>query len=216
MKILVLAAVLFTSFLSIAQQSEGYIQYSIDVKALDTSIEVRQQVSMLMDSKMEIFFAENLSRVDFKMGKMYTTSFRINRNTGFALATTSGIGGQLAQPMTVAQVDAAPQSYDSTGTVELVAGERTILGYKCKKAILTSSSGQKTIYWYTEDIMVEVKGLTLLNPLVPGFPLAFSSTENGLSMNFEASNIEKTVEDKEEAFSLIIPEGFKVMPNQPQ
>lgn len=215
MKNLLLSIVILLSFQLFSQTTEGFFQFSIEVKALDTSLSVRQNVAALTDSRMDIYFADKLSRVDFKMGRIYLTSVRINRIKQKAVSlTTSSMAGNFATILPIDQMDANMLEKDTNILVNITGEEKVILGFKCKKAIL-NNNGQITTYWYTNDISVDVKGHAILNPNIPGFPLAFSSSENGMFMSFQASNYKLSLEDKEDLFSIDIPEGFTITPQQP-
>ena len=79
MKKLIILLILTTSQFSFSQITEGYFQYSIDAKAVDTTLKIRQTAAMMIDSKMALYFADSLSRVDMKMGKAYTTSITTDK-----------------------------------------------------------------------------------------------------------------------------------------
>jgi hypothetical protein len=215
MKNLLLSIIVLLSFQLFSQTTEGFFQFSIEVKALDTSLAVRQNVAALTDSRMDIYFADKLSRVDFKMGRIYLTSVRINRITQKAVSlTTSSMAGNFATILPIDQMDANMLEKDTNILVNITGEEKVILGFNCKKAIL-NNNGQLTTYWYTNDLTIDVKGHTILNPNIPGFPLAFSSSENGMFMSFQASNYQLSLDDKEALFSTVIPEGFTITPQQP-
>ncbi|MFT6280287.1 MAG: GLPGLI family protein [Salibacteraceae bacterium] len=211
MKNLFLILFFTVSFQAFSQVTEGYFQYSIDVKPLDTSIDTRQKVGMLIDSKMEIYFADNLSRVDFQMGSMYTTSVRIDRNIQKAISLSTSMAGNYAAELPMDALNANAPQLDPNAVLELFDEEKTILGFKCKKAVLTQD-GNSTIYWVTDEIDIAIQNYSILNPNVPGFPLEFSSTSEGMSMNFKASNHKLNLKDKKEIFSTVIPEEYALTP----
>jgi hypothetical protein len=84
------------------------------------------------------------------------------------------------------------------------------LGYRCSRADLVSGS-TITTYWYTNELSFDVKQQSLVNKNIPGFPLKYNTVSDGLYMEFEATNIEFELKNPEEAFSLKVPEGFKVV-----
>lgn len=183
---------------------------------MDTTAQTRQSIGMLMDSRMAIYYSGEKSRIDFKMGKMYTTSVRINRPENKAISLTESMMGNYAIPLDIAALDFANAAQlDTTTEVILKDEEKTILGFNCKK-VLVIVNGKITSYWYTDEIKVEMKGQTLVNPFVPGFPLSFSAIENGILMTFEASNYSFELEDENKIFSTEIPEGYQIMPSDQQ
>ena len=207
-KITLFLAFSFSIFTGFSQLTEGYLQYNIDVQAVDTSLKAKQQAGMLRNSKMEIFFSQDFSRVDFEMGKMYKLSAVVNLKTNRTISLMSGAIGKLAtRTLTVDSTNMVEQPESS---VELLDETKTILQYKCKKAILTVNGMQST-YWYTDEIDVDISGQQISNSLIPGFPLEFYTVSEGVMMHFTASNIEFDLENKEELFYEDIPPGYTLM-----
>jgi GLPGLI family protein len=194
---------------SFGQITEGYFQYSIEAKAVDTNLRIRQTAAMMIDSKMALYFADGVSRVDMKMGKAYTTSITIDKKQNRVLTVTTGAIGNSASVHRADDVLYQQQAPDSTVKVELLDEEKTILGLKCKKAIM-EISGEKTTYWYTNDIKVQASGQTIVNPNIPGFPVSISGINGGMLMNFELSHYKEGIEDKAATFTTIPPPGFLI------
>jgi GLPGLI family protein len=207
MKKLIILLILTSSQFSFSQITEGYFQYSIDAKAVDTTLKIRQTAAMMIDSKMALYFADSLSRVDMKMGKAYTTSITIDKKRNRVLTVTTGAIGNTASVHRADDVIYQDQLPDTAVHVELIDEDRVILGLNCKKAIMTTD-GKRTTYWYTKDIKVKASSQTIVNPNIPGFPVSISGIEGGLEMNFELSNYYEGIPDKEKIFSTIPPEGF--------
>ena len=69
----------------------------------------------------------------------------------------------------------------------------------------------EVIYWYTNEIVVDKTGQTILNDKIPGFPLYFSMISDGMKMEYQASNYKFQVENKEKVFSLEIPSDYKLI-----
>ena len=209
MKKLFLFLIITFSQFSFGQITEGYFQYSIEAKAVDTSLRIRQTAAMMIDSKMALYFADSLSRVDMKMGKAYTTSITIDKRQNRVLTVTTGAIGNTASVHRADDVVYQEQVPDSTVKVELFDEEKVILGLRCKKAIM-EVNGDKTTYWYTNDIKVQVTGQTIVNPNIPGFPVSISGVNGGMLMNFELSNYKEGIEDKAATFTTIPPQGFQI------
>lgn len=207
-KITLFLAFSFSILTGFSQETEGYLQYNIDVQAVDTTMQAKQQAGLLRNSKMEIFFSQDFSRVDFEMGTMYKLSAVVNVKTNRTISLMSGAIGKLAtRTVTVDSTNAAAQPESS---IELVDETKTILEYECKKAIVTVNGMQST-YWYTEDIDVDISGQQISNSLIPGFPLEFYTVSEGVMMHFTASNIEFELENKEEIFYEDVPAGYTLM-----
>lgn len=204
--LIILILVLTTKF-TFSQIAEGYIQYNIDVIAVDTNISAKQNAALLRDSRMEIYFAEGKNRIDFKMGELYTTSIRINKSMNTAITLSTSMMGKYA---TLNHADELKYNEpDSSAYVELLDETKVILGFACKKAMVYTNQ-KSTVYWYTTEIDVKDIDKSIVNPLIPGFPMEFSSTENGLEMTFKASNYTGILEGKVEIFSTLPPAGYQI------
>lgn len=208
MKLIVSLAFVLLLSSAFSQLKEAYFQYNIEVEAVDTLLQTKQTVAMLRDSRMELYFAPNKSRIDFKMGSISVTSIIVDRDKNITLSISDGYSGKVAQMGTA---EGAPIQKDSTAILQYFDDKRVILGYNCKKVILTEK-GVVTEYWYTEDIKVDTKNQQMINPNVPGFPVVFSKIEDGVKMTFQLSNMKDYLEHSLEAiFFTIPPKGFKLV-----
>ena len=208
MRVLSLVFVLFFVFSANCQLTKGYFQYSIDVEAMDTLLKTRQSVALLRDSKMELYFTKDKSRMDFKMGQVNTISIIVDRKKNTVLSLNSSMMGKAAQ--TGLATDIPIPKKDSSIEVTFSEEKRKILDYNCKKAVLTENNVETT-YWYTTEIQVDGKDYSILNPNIPGFPMQFSKTQDGVLMTFELSNIRKELEDEKQLFSTEVPEGYMLL-----
>lgn len=192
--------------------SEGYFQYTIDVIAIDTSMETRRNVGMLYDSRMELYFAPKLTRADFKMGRMYSSSVIINQEKDSALVLTRSTMGNFAKYQRPDALEQQQMEKDPNAVVEIKDEFKTILGYECQKAIYTSN-GQKMTYWITDSI--RIKGdfsQSVINTDLPGFPMEFSANDGKILYTYTVSNLRLSIPDKAASFSLQVPEDCMLMP----
>lgn len=208
-KILLFLAFNTLIFTGFSQETEGYLQYSIDVHAVDTSLNSRQQAAMLRNSKMEIYFSQNFSRVDFTMGEMYELSAVVNLETNRTISLMSGAIGKFAT-RTITEDPSLSEVDKPVSTIEILDDTKVILEYTCKKAVLTTN-GLESTYWYTEDVDIDISGQQITNSLIPGFPLEFFTVSDGIMMHFTASNIVFSLEDKKGTFFTDIPLGYTLM-----
>lgn len=190
--------------------TEGYLQYHINVEAADTSAETRQNVMMLKNSKMEIYFAEDLSRIDFTMGKVGATSVVLNKKNHIALTTTKSPMGNFATQKTVEDSDLNSSQQDTNAVIVETKETKKILGYDCRKIFL-KSNGKISTYWITDQIDVNETIGEITNRNIPGFPMAFSTQENGMVMEYKLSNIKYELENKSKVFSTEVPEGYTLV-----
>lgn len=213
MKVISLICLLFAfSPLTIkAQINEGYIQFDINVQAVDTSKNAQQSAAMMRNSKMEIFFAQDVSRVDFTLGQISQTSVRINRRENKGVSLSNNVMGKYANIGTADEL-AGEKVEVTTENIKITPFEeyKTILGFKCQKHVM-DNNGVYTTYWITDELEIEGMSEQVVNPNLPGFPLAFTSINNGLRMHFQASNYKSEIPNKKEVFSTEVPEEYVLM-----
>lgn len=191
-----------------SQHKEGLVEYAITVKPADTTALQKQRAALLFDSKMALQFNDSLARMDFKMGKGMLTSVIVNNYLKQGITLNSTSAGKFAFYLTKEYFD--QKSVADSVHVELVNEEKRILGYLCKRANLIAD-GVVTTYWYTLELNFDIKQQAIVNKHIPGFPLKYNSVKDGLYMEFEATNIEFNIKNPETTFSMLIPEGFKVV-----
>jgi GLPGLI family protein len=212
MKYLIFFSFILIQLFSFSQLEEAYFQYSIDVEPVDTSLQTKQTVAMLRDSRMELYFAPNRSRVDFKMGNLSMTSIVVDRNKNVSLTVSESMGRKMAQLDTINLAKSIEK--DPSVILEFSDERKTILGLNCKKVVAVEK-GIRTEYWYTEEIKVDAKDQQIINPNIPGFPVLFSKVENGIKMSFQLSNMkEKHEADLDAIFFTTPPNGFKLIEKQ--
>lgn len=201
----------FLSFGVSSQISEGHFQYAILTTPIDTSLEVRQKTGLMQNSKMDLFFTETKSRIDFNMGTMLYSCIVMDYTIPRALSLSKSPQGSFAAYLGKETLENAAKT-DTTARTELLNETKIILGFECKKAILYQG-GDITVYWYTEEIKIDKRGNPLLNQLIPGFPMSFIKIAEGMRIEYIVSNYETTLEHKDVIFSLMVPEGYKLMTN---
>lgn len=208
---LFLITFLASAHLSInAQITEGYFQFSIDVEAIDTAMDIRRQAAMLRDSKMDLYFSEGRYRIDYHLGNVSTTSIRVDTFKNEALSLTTGMMGNYAYKNTPSSLGFGQMQSDSLFNVQLFDEHAVILGFHCDKAVL-ERNGVRSTYWYTNEIKIAQQGVQLINRDIPGFPLSFTTIENGVRIHYQVSNYKFEIENKDEVFSTDPPESFNMI-----
>lgn len=198
----------FSNGLIFSQIKEGYFQYSIDVEAVDSSLKTKQSVAMLRNSKMELYYTQDKSRMDFKMGQVNEMSIIVDLTENKVLSLNSSMMGKIAKYSLAENIPVSQK--DSTIKVIYPNEKKKILGFNCKKVILVKD-GIEITYWVTDEIQIENKTNQITDPNVPGFPMQFSKTQDGVLMIYELSNMRETIENKGKLFSLDVPEGYQLM-----
>lgn len=183
-------------------QSTGKIIY--DMTFSSDNPDMAMASSMLAGSKMTISFMPKKSKIEISMGMFgkFTTIADTKKKKVLMLVDMMGQKNAAEDKVDKAKADSARAST----TVRLVNETKVILGYTCKKAIVTDKEGKEMIFWYTEDIKMDLSGQKQFNTNVPGVVLEFATNQNDMVISFLASSIEKTVDKKE--FDMKIPEGY--------
>lgn len=214
MKKLILSAIfaICTVATTMAQLEEGHVKFNLDVSASDPQMEMA--VGMMQGSTVDVYFSGESIHSEVNMGAVMKVQTIVLGESGEALILMSGMMGNTAVPTSTeamekeAEANPAPEM-----EIELVDETKEILGYTCKKAIITDEDGNETITWYSEDLKVNTKGQSYHNEQIPGFPLEFTQSANGMSMAFTAAEINEKIDKKKKKtlFSVEIPEGYKEM-----
>ncbi len=204
------ALLILYSVNAFGQKKEGYIEFYIDVQAMDTSLKARQQAGLLRNSQMKVYFMNEKSRLDFKFGELYDIIAVVDWKIDRSLSLFNTPKGKFATKMKAEQYKASQPAADTNMVVVLVDETKTVLNYTCKKAIIKSGDVD-FIYWYTNDFTIDLKGQSIVNSKIPGFPLEFQTIKDGILMNFKASNLEFKLDNKDLIFSTTIPAGYTVI-----
>lgn len=194
-----------------SQIKEGHFQYMIYATPVDTVLETQQKTGMLQNSKMDVFFSETKSRIDFNMGTMFYSCIVVDNTIPRALSLNKSPQGAFAAYLGKETLEKNAE-VDSTARTELLNETKTILGFECKKAILYQR-GEITVYWYTDQIKINNTGNPLINQYIPGFPMSFYKIADGMRIEYIVSNYETVLEHKDVIFSLMVPEGYRLVTN---
>jgi GLPGLI family protein len=211
--ILSLCLTVLTVATAMAQLTEGHVIYSVDVTS--DNPEMAMSVSMMQGTKLEMYFKDDLTRTDVDMGTMMNITTVVDSKSGKVLMLMGGMMGDKAIVTSTDEIEEMSKD-DEKPEMELTlypnVKMRKIQGYKCKKATLTDEDGNDMIFWYTEDVKVNTKGQNYLNDQIPGFPMKFEQTTQGMNMKFTVTTFEDTLwESADEVFNMEVPEGYEEM-----
>ena len=201
--------VLCISFYGNSQLTEGHISYSINVST--DNPEMQSVIGMFNDSKMEVYFSKDKTRSEMNMGVVMNITTISDIQSDSILMLMGGITGQNAVKMTISEMI---KEIDSTNfKVTLLPETKDILNYKCKKAKVSDSDGNESVYWYTNEINVSKQGQTYLNSAVPGFPMEFELNNRGVKLAIIVSKLDKKIDVKKRPslFSLNIPTNYNLI-----
>ena len=209
-KLILFALVILLTVSGWSQVTEGHISYKIDLTS--DNPDMQSALSMMQGSMLDIYFMGASTRAEMKMGSMMNVTSITNEKSGDVLMLMSGMIGFNAIKTTLRELEAQSQEVPKVDIL-LTDEKKEILGFVCKKAMLTDEQGNESTFWYTEEIIASKKGQNYLNDKVPGFPLEYDINNTGFKMTMIASSVVKTLKKNErnELFNLTVPEGYKEM-----
>lgn len=207
--LVVLAVILSGSISAVAQLKEGHVNYQIDFSTDNPEMEMA--LTMMQGSTLEIFFNEDDTKTEMKMGAFMNITTITNSKSDEMVMLLSGMMGNKAVKTTLSEmekIDVEKPEYEIT----LEDEQKEIQGYMCKKAVLTDDSGMEAVFWYTEEIHVNKTGQNYLNESVPGFPMEFDINQGDMKMHLLVTTFEKNLGKKSKAlFDMTIPDTYEVM-----
>jgi GLPGLI family protein len=179
---------IFSGFYSFSQISEGRISYSIKINV--TNPDMAMVAGMLDGSKMELYFSKNQTRSELNMGMIMNITTISDADKDSLVMLMGGMMGKKAIKTSIAEMT-NKMGTDSISKLQLLEETKKILDYTCKKALLIDGSGNRSEFWYTNDIQVSKLGQTYLNADIPGFPMEFELNNNGVNMKLIATEFVK-------------------------
>lgn len=188
-------------------QSQGYVKYMINIEAIDSSTSTLQSAALLRNSKMELYFYDDNARVDFKMGETFESTLIFNEKENKLLTLSSSPFGKIAVESDSVSYRESLPTKDSSAIVMRYAETKTIIGFECYR-LTVELNNNITTYWCTDEIVSAASGMTITDPNITGFPLAFSKVEKGVKMTYRAANYRAKVSDPINTFALKVPKGY--------
>lgn len=203
---------LLVSFASLAQITEGSISYKVDFVVNGSDQEAI--AAMMAGSQMTMHYKDGSTRVEVAMGsvmKMVTIS-SLNSDKVMMLMDIPMANMKYAVLTDVKTTEETPITKMPDLKIRHVNETKEILGYSCKKAILTDEKGMEFIFWYTEDIAAHKRGQSYINYNVPGFPLEYEIFQSGFRMKMTATSLETKVDPakSQSLFLMEVPAGYEM------
>lgn len=200
---LLLSMLILFSFQTIAKEFKGIITYKISVEGSG----VTDEMKAMMPKTMTMMIKGNKSRSEMimSMGKTVNIS---DGDTKTAIMLMDMMGQKIAIKSTTD--DIMKELGDSPETkVEVTSETKDILGYSCKKAIITiPEDDMELIVYFTDELGSQA--LNFDNPQfkdIDGVMLEFEIPNEMFNMHFTAVSIDKkNVDDSE----FTIPDGYQI------
>lgn len=203
-KIFFLLTVLTVSLTSFAQKTTS-IHYNLKIES--TSDEAAMMAGFMDGSSMLIATDGLDTYVKTVFGMIYTMEIETNTETKIITMLMTGMIGDMAFQGNSDELEDDEEKTEEP-ELKLINEKKTILGYKCKKAILTDEEGNESIYWYTNKI--ERPDVDQMPNAIPGVCLEMVVVADGMKITYTADELDDKANMAD--FKVIIPEEIEIQP----
>lgn len=189
MKKLITAIAILCCAFSYAQK-EGSVTYVMTMEGLPP-----EQAAMMGDMETKIFFKDNKTYTEMN-SMMY--SYKILNDDNGQLFLMDQMGNKFYTRTTKAEMEKnAEASKDKEPKIEYINETKTIAGYECKKAVVTSTGKDgevKTDVWYSEKVPYVSqggggrRGGEMFKGL-KGMPMEFSVKQGPMNIKMSAKEV---------------------------
>lgn len=199
-KLLLAPLIIFLMHTAHAQDTinEGKIVMAISLP--DTTGEMGSMMKSMAGTEQVIYFKGENTRMEMNMGAgMGLNMITIGNQNGESYTLMNIVGKKYALKSNSGQKDSLMKVAHMQYKVKLTNETKRVLGYNCKKAVLTMEINNKkevSDYWYTNDIVIPAfqKG-QLLSQIghkeVNGMPVETIIKMNGVSLKMTLAAIDK-------------------------
>ncbi|WP_107039022.1 hypothetical protein [Brumimicrobium mesophilum] len=198
--------VLILSMTAFSQATKGKLSYDVFVTSDDAA--AAGMLSQTEGSLMELTFMDGKVRTDLFIGQIMTKTAITLQDADTALILIDAMFGRIAMKVTENDMDEEDRLAYENREVELTNETKEIMGYECKKAIVTVGGSDETIIWYSEEIVPNYRKNEYLLKEIPGAPLEMYTTWRNMDMKYVAYEFKEKLKKTDEIFSTEVPEGF--------
>lgn len=204
------AAMITTSLFS--QITTGSISY--DAYLSSDNPQFKQMLGQMEESStVDMYFTDGKLRTDMVIPNFSTTNtIAVKEEENGLMLMDNSFLGKIAIVITPEDKEKQQEQSDKVD-VKLIDGEtKKILGYDCKKAIISVENQGEFELWYTEEIVPEIREGQFLYEEIKGLPLEMTTKMMGMDIKLEAYSFKDKLskKQKENLFSLEIPKGYTV------
>jgi GLPGLI family protein len=187
----IFSVLLFLSFASAAQQkqrvlAECTVDYSVntdDVEGIDNSI-----IETFKSTSKTVYIKGNQSRVDLK-STAFSQAVIYNKKSGDAVILREIGGNKFLTKLSNAAWTKSNSRYENA-KLTLLDETKIILGYECKKAVLTLADSLNLNLYYTIGFTPSVNEFEYQFKNVPGFVLEYEAQDkSGIKVRYIATKI---------------------------
>lgn len=197
---------LFFTTCILAQATKGRVSYDITASSDDPQTSAFAQ--QMEGSTLELYFVDGKIRSEMYLGEFMTMMNVTHKGEDTTLTLLDGMMGKIAMKTTEDDLEDEQKLAKSKRRIDLVEGTKEIMGYTCKKAIITSADNEESIIWYTSEIVPEFREGQYLFEEIPGVPLYMETSWGKMKLTMTAFDFKKKVKKPEELFNLEIPKGY--------
>jgi len=200
-----------TSVMSIAQLKEGRISYNIEMSSDDP--DKAMAVAMFGASTMDLYFSGDLARTELYFASMMSMATLVNNETEDILILMGGGMMGVKAVKTISDEMKIDELETKNPEIKITREKKTILGYNCKKVIITDADGNEMGYWFTEEIQAISTDKSAVTSKLPSLALEYSIDRDGLIMTFTATSVDQKLDSKSKTkkISFDIPEEYEEM-----
>ncbi len=197
------------SFVILLGSVVGYAQTPKIIGDCTVSYSVSSPDASLNNTTKTFYLKGKMSRVDIE-SPTYTQSTIYDATTGSAVILKELGGNKYLYNLSVAQWAEKNKDFDDMQVI-FQNETKTILGYECKKAVLTLKNGTSTIIYYATAIKPSLSENPFQFKGIPGFVLEYESEiSTGKKISYTATKINF---NPAPASLFEIPKtGYRVMP----
>lgn len=195
-----------SSFFVIGQKTKGQISYDIMVSSDDP--QASAYVEQMEGSVLELYFGEDKIRSEMFLGDFMTTVNISQKGADTTLTLLDGMMGKIAMKTTLDDLEDEQRLAMTKRRVDLMEETKDIMGYTCKKALITGADDNESVVWYTEDLVPAFREGQFLYDEIPGVPLSMESQWGKMKMSMVAFEYKKKIKNPEKLFSLEVPKGY--------
>lgn len=201
-------AIMMFSLTAFSQAKKGKILYDVYISSDDPAIS--GYADQFEGSTMELQFMDGKIRTDLYAGEVMTTSSVSIEGQDTVLVLLDGMFGKIAMKVTENDMDEERRLAFENREVELIDETKEVMGYTCKKAIVTTGGSDESIVWYTTEIVPDFRKNEYLFEEIPGAPLEMYSKWGKMDLKLVAYEFKEKLKKTDEIFSTEVPEGFVV------
>lgn len=205
-QILILFLFVLGSLPVIGQKTKGQVSYDIIVSSDDP--QASAYVDQMEGSILELYFDNNNIRTDMYLGEFMTTTNINHKGEDTTLTLLDGMMGKIAMKTTEEDMDDEQRLAMTERRIDLVEGSKEIMGYTCKKALITGADDNESVVWYTDEIVPAYREGTYLFEEIPGVLLSMESQWGKMNMTMVAFEYKKKIKKADKLFSLEVPKGY--------